>query len=192
MCPPKPPVKNVSSSSAVLLTGRRCAASASCAAGAAYGLTAASDTDGDGFTNEDEVTIHGTLPGYSCANYTLASETPANFQSLITPGVPTCLEPRDIAVAPDVAAFRTEVGKTETVDVIVSNNGADLPLTVTGFAVLPGSDPAYTVTGPGVPVAIPLGQSITLTVQFAPTVPGLPNGTLRIQSDDPDEPCDGR
>jgi hypothetical protein len=149
---------------------------------------AGGDADGDGFTNEDEVTIHGTLPGYSCANYTVASETPANFQSLITPGVPTCLEPKDIAVAPDLAAFRTEVGKTQTVDVIVSNNGSVLPLTVTGFAVLAGSDPAYTVTGPGLPVVIPLGQSITLTVQFAPTIPGLADGTLRIQSDDPDEP----
>ncbi len=146
------------------------------------------DADGDGFANEDEIAIHGTLPGYSCVNYTLASETPPDFQSLITPGVPTCLEPKDIAVAPDVAAFRTEVGKISTVEVIVSNNGSDLPLNVTGFALLAGSDPAYTVTGPAMPVEIPLGQSITLTVQFAPTVPSLPTGTLRIESDDPDEP----
>jgi len=149
---------------------------------------APADTDGDGFTNDDELAVHGTLPGYSCANYMLASETPADFQSLITPGVPTCLEPKDIAVAPDLAAFRTEVGKTAIVEVVVSNNGSDFPLTVTAFALLAGSDPAYTVTGPTLPAEIPLGQSITLQVQFAPTSPGLPSGTLRIESDDPDEP----
>lgn len=148
---------------------------------------AGADADGDGFTNEDEVTIHGTLPGFSCANYTIASDTPPDFQSLITPGVPTCLEPKDIAVAPDVGGFRTEVGKSSTLDVIVSNNGSSDPLTVSGFSLLPGTDPAYSVTGPAMPAVIPLGGSITLVVQFAPIVTGVPEGTLRIQSDDPDE-----
>ena len=45
---------------------------------------AALDTDGDGFTNGDELGIHRTLPAYSCSNYLLAEDPPPTFQSLIT------------------------------------------------------------------------------------------------------------
>lgn len=45
------------------------------------------------------------------------------------------------------------------------------------------------MTGPSLPILIPVGGSVLLTLDFAPPVPALVSGTLRISSDDPDEPA---
>jgi hypothetical protein len=145
------------------------------------------DTDGDGYTNVDEITVHGTLPGYSCANYTLVINPPPNFQSLITPGVPSCLEPKDVLITPELFAFFTEVNKVSTLPVTVANNGTDDPITVSAYSLLPGSHAALSVDGPSLPIVIPVGQTATLDVIFAPTATGLVKGTLRVTTDDPDE-----
>ncbi len=145
------------------------------------------DTDGDGFLNGDELAIHRTLPGYSCANYTLADNTPPEFQSLITPGVPTCLEPLDIAVDPLVLSFITPIGDDASAVVQITNNGSELPLDVTNVQlVAPPS--SYALVAPTLPVSIPVGQSITVEVAFTPTFSGTQGTTLRITSNDPDEP----
>ena len=149
---------------------------------------AGADTDGDGFTNGDELGVHRTLPGYNCSNFFDASETPPTFQSLITPGVPSCLEPQDIRTDPIVVNFATEVGKTQSIDVTVFNNGADFPITVSAYGLLPGPPPTLTVSGPATPIVIPVGGSAVVTVTFAPASVVLFGATLRISSDDPDEP----
>lgn len=146
------------------------------------------DTDGDGFSNVDELSVWGTLPGYSCSNYLLAINPPANFQSLITPGVASCLEPKDILVEPTIADFLAEVGKPATFSIAVRNNGTDFDLNVSSYSLLAGTAAAFSVSGPAAPFAIPVGQSVTLDVTFAPAVTGFASGTLRIESDDPDEP----
>ena len=148
---------------------------------------AGADTDGDGFTNGDELGIHRTLPGYNCSNYYDASETPPDFQSLITPGVPSCLEPQDIRTDPTVVNFVTEVAQTESVDVTVFNNGADFPITVSAYGLLPGAPPSLSVSGPVTPIVIPVGGSAVVTVSFSPAAVVLFGATLRISSDDPDE-----
>ena len=148
---------------------------------------AALDTDGDGFTNGDELGIHRTLPAYSCANYLLAEDPPPTFQSLITPGVPSCLEPKDIRIEPDNVGFATEVGTQDDVVVHVFNNGADDPITVSAYGFLPGASTTLAVSGPATPIVIPVGGSVQLTVTFSPPAVVLGTGTLRVTSDDPDE-----
>lgn len=148
---------------------------------------AGEDTDGDGYTNDDELANFRTLPGYSCANFDLVIDPPANFQSLITPGVPTCLEPKDIKVDPTDVSFVTRAGSTANATVTILNNGADFALQVTGVALLPGAPASLTVTAPTLPVSIPVGGSVPVTLTFAPTGSLLVGATLRITSDDPDE-----
>lgn len=145
------------------------------------------DTDGDGFSNLLELTVWGTLPGYSCDTWELANNPPPNFQSLITPMVESCLEAHDIAVAPAAINFVTQVGRQDDVVVTITNNGTDVPVTVSSAGLLPG--PAViTATEPSLPLIIPVGESATITVSFAPVASLNLGGTLRIESDDPDEP----
>lgn len=148
----------------------------------------AADSDGDGFTNVDEIAVHGTLPGYACDNYTLAIDPPPNFQSLITPFVPSCLEPKDVLIAPEALAFVTQVNKVDIVPVAIVNNGTDDPITVSAYELLPGAHAALGLSGPATPIVIPVGQQATVDVSFSPLATGLATGTLRITSDDPDEP----
>lgn len=149
---------------------------------------AGDDTDGDGFTNGDEISIWGTLPGYSCATYGLAIDPPLNFQSLITPGVPSCLEPKDVLVDPTLTVTTAELGKVSHTLVNIVNNGTADPITVSNYTMLLGSAPSFAVSGPTLPIVIPVGGSAVLDLSFTPTATGLVTGTLRISSDDPDEP----
>jgi hypothetical protein len=75
--------------------------------------------------------------------------------------------------------------------VTITNTGP-AQLTINNVAMLGGSDPAFTVLpNPGVPQTLQPSDSIVYTVRFAP--PASSNatprtGTLRISSDDPDQP----
>jgi hypothetical protein len=146
------------------------------------------DSDGDGFDNADEITVHGTLPGYSCANFEQAIDPPANFQSLITPMVATCLDPKDIKVEPAALNFVTEVGEQDTATVTIANNGTDFAITVSAAGLLAGTTASITAGVPPLPIVIPVGGSATIDVTFTPVVSGNAVDTLRIDSDDPDEP----
>ncbi len=147
----------------------------------------AGDADGDGFSNGDEIAVHRTLPGYACDNFTIALETPATFQALITPGVPSCLEPKDIRVDPAQLNYLTEVGDENAETVTIFNNGKDFPLAIAGYGVAGAAAGGFRVTGPASPLTLPVGASIALTVTFAPTASAQRAGTVQIQSDDPDE-----
>lgn len=146
------------------------------------------DTDLDGYTNLEELTVYGTLPAYSCDNFSLAFNTPANFQSLITPGVPSCLEPMDLRVTPMTVAFVTQTGKQSSVEVELINNGTDEPIEVYDVELLPGSQPSLSFSGAAVPMVIPVDGRETYTLTFAPTEATAFAATLRITSDDPDQP----
>lgn len=148
---------------------------------------AGDDSDGDGFTNGDELSIYRTLPGYSCANYSIAQGPPASFQSLITPGVPSCLEPKDIKLDPTVISFVTKIGATSTTTLKLINNGSDFPIEVTDVSLLPGAPASLTIEVPTLPLSIPVGQTASVIVHFSPTSSLLTSATLRVTSDDPDE-----
>lgn len=89
----------------------------------------------------------------------------------------------DIAVAPTRLDFPPMfVGLTREDSVTVSNDGSD-PLTVTGVT----SDAAEFLV-PATGFTLAAGARRVLPVRFVPTSPGTKSGTLRVASDDHDEP----
>jgi len=146
------------------------------------------DPDGDGFTSLEELETYATLPGYSCANFFEATGQPQDWHSFVTPGVPSCLEPKDVRIAPGTASFLTEAGDVDELAITVFNNGSTDPIEVTSYAFLPGAPSALSVEGPAAPFDLAVGQSAALTIRFAPQGVALGDTTLRITSDDPDEP----
>jgi hypothetical protein len=148
----------------------------------------AMDSDGDGFTNLDELLTYRTLPGYSCDNFFLAEGAPAGYDTFITPLVPSCLQPKDVRVDPTTTAFVTKAGTTEVHQIQVINNGSTDVINVSSYGFLSGASSTLSVSGPTAPFDIPVGQSVTLDVTFSPPAAVIALGTLRIASDDPDEP----
>jgi hypothetical protein len=82
-------------------------------------------------------------------------------------------------------------GTSATRDLTVQNTGAGV-LNVSNVALRLTSDAAYSILGnPGSPQVVQPGDSIIYTVKFAPPAtsgPGTRTGTVRITSDDPDNP----
>jgi hypothetical protein len=149
----------------------------------------ARDPDGDGFTSFAELATHQTLPGYSCTDYFLASGAPPDWHAYVTPLVASCLEPKDVRIAPASAAFGTDAGDVETSAVTVFNNGSAEPITITSYAFLAGASPALSVDGPTAPFVLAVGETAELVITFAPEGVVASNTALRIASDDPDEPA---
>ncbi|HEY2389378.1 MAG TPA: hypothetical protein VGK30_20685 [Candidatus Binatia bacterium] len=145
------------------------------------------DADGDGYTNVDEITNFRTLPGYSCNNYFDATGAPTGYDTYITPNVASCLEPLDIRVSPTSISTIANANDTVAIDLTVYNNGSTFPLNVSSYDLEPGTNAAFSISGPTAPFQIPVSGSVTIQVTFAPTSAVIASGTLRIVSDDPDE-----
>jgi HYDIN/CFA65/VesB-like, Ig-like domain/Periplasmic copper-binding protein (NosD) len=94
-----------------------------------------------------------------------------------------------IDVAPSQYDFgQVDFGTRSTQIVTISNTGGS-DLTVTSVELLPGADPAFEVDdAPALPAAVPPGGSVDVALAFEPTVEGLAGTTLRIASDDHEEP----
>lgn len=144
------------------------------------------DPDADGFTSLEEIGTHLTLPGYNCTNFQQAIGAPLGYDTYITPGVASCLEPIDIRVTPSAIALAGATGSTTTADITVFNNGTDDDIIVTAYGFLIG-DPSLSIVAPSAPITIPVGQSQVLELQFNSAVPAFLNDTVRIESNDPDE-----
>ncbi|MEO6028640.1 MAG: hypothetical protein ABIR79_17380 [Candidatus Binatia bacterium] len=145
------------------------------------------DTDGDGYSNVDEIVTFQTLAAYSCNDFFLSQGAPIGYDTYITPNVPSCLEPLDIRVEPGSVSFITKAGTTNTLQVQIINNGSTDPLHVSSYQLLPGAHPTLSVTGPTAPFDIQVGGIVELDVSFAPNTAVIGSATLRISSDDPDE-----
>ena len=145
------------------------------------------DADADGFSNLDELATYQTLPGYSCDNFFLADGAPIGYDTFITPLVPSCLEPKDIRIDPSSLVYITKAGTVAVQQIQLINNGSTDPITVSSYGFLAGAHPALSISGPTVPFVIPVGQVVTLDVSFAPPAAIIGFGTVRIESDDPDE-----
>ncbi len=146
------------------------------------------DTDGDGFSNLDEITVFDTLAGYSCNNYFLAEGAPLGYDTYITPMVASCLEPIDIRTEPTAMNFLTKAGTVETQQLQVINNGSTDVITVSSYGFLSGAAASLAVSGPAVPFDVPVGGVVNLDVTFSPPTAVIAMGTVRISSNDPDEP----
>jgi hypothetical protein len=156
--------------------------------GQALAAAVSGDPDDDGFTSLEELETHATLPGYSCTNYFDAVGAPANWHTFVTPFVASCLEPKDVRLAPSSAGFLTEVGEVAGTTITVFNNGSELPLEIESYGLLPGAPVGLSVDGPPPPFSLAVDESVDLTLSFAPEGVAIGNATLRIASDDPDEP----
>jgi hypothetical protein len=146
------------------------------------------DTDGDGFTNLDELTTYLTLPGYNCDNFDEAIDAPLDYHSYITPFVDTCLPALDIRPSLGSLSFLTASGKEEIQELVILNYGATTPLHIESYGLLPGAPATLQATGPAAPLDLAPGASITIAVQFAPTTTSLISTALRITSNDPETP----
>ncbi len=90
----------------------------------------------------------------------------------------------DIDVQPTALDFGTvTVGSTADRTLTVRNVGS-APLTVTRMTL---DNPRFTIVSPATPFTVNAGGQQTVTVRFAPTSAGPQSGTLRIESNDPDE-----
>lgn len=145
------------------------------------------DSDGDTFSNGDEIMTYMTLPGYSCDTFFLAVSPPLGYDTYITPMVATCLDPLDIRVSPSSASIIETIGQMEIYDVTIFNNGSDDPVEVSNLELLPTAPAALTVIAPDTPFSIPVGESQVVQLVFAPTSTVFANTHLRIESNDPDE-----
>lgn len=117
----------------------------------------------------------------SCSGYTNATSIGGN------PGGGTTGDPQAGVLSPSSASIafgNVNVGSTTTQSVTVTNTGtaavsiASADISGTGFTVIGGNPSA----------SVPVGQSATVQVQFAPTVRGAANGTLTVMSDASNSP----
>ena len=101
-------------------------------------LVASLDSDNDGYTNDEELRVYLTQPGFSCDNFEDARGEPLDFDASVTPGVATCREPVEIEVLPTTAGFVTDAGTTDTFTIDIWNLGYSADLTITDLPDGPG------------------------------------------------------
>lgn len=146
------------------------------------------DPDDDGYTSLEELTVYETLPGYSCANFFEAIDPPPDWHTFISPLVVSCLEPKDIRTDPIQVVFQTDARSTASQVVTIYNNGKDDPIEVLSYGLLPGAHAALSLAGPPAPFTLEVGETAGIELSFAPTGAVLTETSVRIESDDPDEP----
>ncbi len=140
-------------------------------------------------TGEETITVTPTSsPPLRAGSYYIAVANfgpgAATFTVTATvSGAPPPAQP-DIDVQPTALDFGSvTVGSTADRTLTVRNVG-NAPLTVTGMTL---DNPRFTIVSPSTPFTVNAGGQQTVTVRFAPTSVGPQSGTLRIQSNDPDE-----
>ena len=124
----------------------------------------------------------GLMGGTYTANVVVTSNDPAN------PAVPVACTldvtgVQNITVHPDSIQYGTLfVNQTDSAVVNITNDGTDT-LHVTSLTT---DNTDYTVSDPSFDLAA--GETKDVMVYFTPSATGTDNGTLTINSDDPDEP----
>jgi len=146
------------------------------------------DSDGDGFTNIEELTVELTLPGFSCENFEDAVGAPLGFDSFVTPGVTTCRDPIEIHTAPSSFGFITDANTTDSLEVQIWNLGHENPLVIDSVDLTDVTNGALSlVNNLSLPTSVATGEFVTVELQFAPTSTTAASGTLEIASNDPDD-----
>jgi Abnormal spindle-like microcephaly-assoc'd, ASPM-SPD-2-Hydin/Protein of unknown function (DUF1573) len=117
----------------------------------------------------------------SCSGYTSATSIGGN------PGGGSTGDPQAGILSPSsasVAFGNVNVGSTSTQSVTVTNTGT-AAVNIASAAV---SGTGFTVVGGNPSASVPVGQSSTVQVQFAPTSRGAATGTLTVMSDASNSP----
>ncbi|HET6372607.1 MAG TPA: choice-of-anchor D domain-containing protein [Candidatus Polarisedimenticolia bacterium] len=131
-----------------------------------------------------DVSVTFGTEGYEPGDYHAVLEVHSNDPDEPVVAVPIRMQ---VSGAPDISLSRTAlsfdsvfIGGSRSMTLTVSNGGND-PLTAT-FE----SDPSVFSVEP-TSLIVPIGESHDVTVTFRPVVPSPIQGTLTIQSNDPDE-----
>ena len=96
----------------------------------------------------------------------------------------------DIAVTPAAIRYGVVENGQEKAEIARVTNEGDADLTVTGVSLPLGGDRGYTTSwAKSMPWTLAPGAGEDVTVTFSPLDPGSALGTLRVESDDPDEPA---
>jgi hypothetical protein len=99
---------------------------------------------------------------------------------LMVPVIAAASSPQFTA-APSWLAFRgVEIGQTETLVATVTNNGT----TSVTVAAITSSNPVFTVSPLSLPMSLAVGQSLDVSVSFAPTATGWTSGKIELTSAD--------
>ncbi|MFP6664369.1 MAG: hypothetical protein VCC00_09235 [Deltaproteobacteria bacterium] len=146
------------------------------------------DSDGDGFTNIEELTIELTLPGFSCANFEDAVGAPLGFDSFVTPGIDTCRDPIEIHTAPSTFGFITDANTVDSLEVQIWNLGHEDPLVIDSVDLTNIGNTALSLVHDLIlPVSIATDEFVTIELQFAPSSTLATSATLEIASNDPND-----
>ncbi|HZW94878.1 MAG TPA: choice-of-anchor D domain-containing protein [Candidatus Eremiobacteraceae bacterium] len=99
---------------------------------------------------------------------------------LMAPVIATASSPQFTA-APSVLHFRgVEIGQSETLIATVTNNGT----TSVTVAAITSSNPVFTASPLSLPMPLAVGQSVDVSVSFAPTTTGWTYGAIKLTSAD--------
>ena len=96
---------------------------------------------------------------------------------------------QEIEVAPGTLFFppHTPAAPPSQITVTIHNTGS-FDLAVVGVELLPGASAAFSIAGDTAQTVLPPEATREVSIQFAPSDPGPAEATLRIRSDDTDEP----
>ncbi len=126
--------------------------------------------------------ISGVIGLSSCSGYTTAASVGGSGGGNGSPGDPGAGVLS--AGSTSVSFGSVAVGSTGTQSVTVTNTGT-ATVNITS-AVITGA--AFTVIGGNPASSVPVGQSVTVQIQFAPTTSGAVTGTLTVTSDASNSP----
>jgi uncharacterized protein YaiE (UPF0345 family) len=116
-----------------------------------------------------------TVDGSSVAKITVTSN--AENPSLLIGTQGTGVKSAELTPTPSNLSFgQVDVGSTATSSVVLTNNNSG-SATITALQALGG---AFSVKGPSMPVTLLSGQSITLSVSFAPEAAGADAGSIFV------------
>ncbi len=134
------------------------------------------------FTPSGEATFNGTLVINSNDPDTSSVQVPIEGSGFV-PLFP------NILVNPSSHTFSTTLIGNTVSQTLTINNLGNQQLTVSTIALSAGSDPDFQLSQvPSLPLVIPSQDFQTIQVDFTPTGVGTFNGSVTIESDDPDSP----
>ena len=149
-------------------------------------LVAGLDSDGDTYTNDEELRIYLTQPGFSCDNFEEARGEPLDFDAGVTPNVATCRAPVEIEVLPSTAGFVTDAGTTDTFTIDIWNLGYSTDLTITDLNLSNLNNATLSLANlPTLPLVLASGEQTSFEIVFSPTGTVASAGQVNIISDDP-------
>ncbi len=98
------------------------------------------------------------------------------------------IAPPDITVDPAAVDFEeVPIGETPTRTVTIGNQGTG-DLNVSAIGLSAGTSPDFTLTGGTAAVVLAPGETVSVTIQYAPSNAGADSGVIEVESNDPDTP----